>query len=130
MVATGAVHAQIGAVWRLESPRIVAAVARLLRDLGEAEELAQDALLVALERWPREGLPTNPGAWLMTVAKIAALDRLRHRAMVARLSELDIGRGRTISTLVMTERAEPRETYIHIKGDFTRKGPVVTPAVR
>jgi RNA polymerase sigma factor (sigma-70 family) len=84
MVATSAIHAQIAAVWRLESPRIVAALVRRLRDLGLAEELAQDALVAALERWPRDGLPLNPGAWLMTTAKNAALDHLRHQAMAAR----------------------------------------------
>ncbi len=87
MLATSEVHAQIAAVWRLESTRIVAALARLLRDLDEAEELAQDALLSALERWPRDGLPDRPAAWLMAIAKNAALDRLRHRAMAARHHE-------------------------------------------
>jgi len=87
VLPTSEVHAQIAAVWRLESTRIVAALARLLRDLDEAEELAQDALLSALERWPRDGLPDRPAAWLMAIAKNAALDRLRHRAMAARHHE-------------------------------------------
>ena len=59
----------VATVWRIEFPRIVAAVARMLRDVGRAEELAQDALVAALEQWPRDGVPTNPGAWLMTAAK-------------------------------------------------------------
>lgn len=67
----------IGAVWRIESARIVASVARLVRDLGLAEELAGDALVAALETWPASGVPDNPGAWLMRTAKNAALDRLR-----------------------------------------------------
>ena len=67
----------IGAVWRIESARIVAGVARLVRDLGLAEELAGDALVAALETWPASGVPDNPGAWLMRTAKNAALDRLR-----------------------------------------------------
>lgn len=67
----------IAAVWRIESARIVAGVARLVRDLGLAEELAGDALVAALETWPAAGVPDNPGAWLMRVAKNAALDRLR-----------------------------------------------------
>lgn len=76
-----AVHASIAAVWRLESARIVAAVARRVRDIGIAEDLAQDALIAALEHWPQDGLPQNPAAWLMTTAKNRALDHLRHRQM-------------------------------------------------
>jgi len=76
-----AVHDTIAAVWRIESARITAAVARRVRDVGVAEELAQDALVAALERWPRDGLPDNPGAWLMTTALNRALDHLRHRQM-------------------------------------------------
>lgn len=67
----------IGAVWRIESAKIVAGVARLVRDVGLAEELAGDALVAALEHWPASGVPDNPGAWLMRTAKNAALDRLR-----------------------------------------------------
>jgi RNA polymerase sigma factor (sigma-70 family) len=73
-----AVQRAIDAVWRIESAKIVAGVARLTRDIGLAEELAQDALIAALEHWPRDGVPDNPGAWLMTTAKRRALDRLRH----------------------------------------------------
>ncbi|MCZ8253646.1 MAG: RNA polymerase sigma factor [Hylemonella sp.] len=72
-----ATHDTIAAVWRIESARIVAAVARMLRDIGQAEEVAQDALVAALEHWPRDGLPDKPGAWLMTTAKHRALDLLR-----------------------------------------------------
>ncbi|HBI68233.1 MAG TPA: RNA polymerase subunit sigma-24, partial [Massilia sp.] len=67
----------IAAVWRIETAKIVAGVARLVRDIGLAEELAGDALVAALETWPAAGLPDNPGAWLMRTAKNAALDRLR-----------------------------------------------------
>jgi RNA polymerase sigma factor (sigma-70 family) len=70
-------HRAIEAVWRIESARIIAALARMLRDVGVAEELAQDALVSALERWPSAGLPENPPAWLMTVAKNRAFDHLR-----------------------------------------------------
>jgi RNA polymerase sigma factor (sigma-70 family) len=70
-------HRTIDAVWRMESARIIGALARRVRDVGLAEELAQDALVAALERWPRDGIPDNPGAWLMTTAKNRALDRLR-----------------------------------------------------
>ena len=75
------VHQAIATVWRLESARITACVARVVRDVGVAEELAQDALVAALEHWPREGVPDNPAAWLMTTAKRRALDHLRHRQM-------------------------------------------------
>ena len=75
------VHQAIDAVWRIESARIIAGVARLVRDIGLAEELAQDALVAALEHWPRDGVPDNPGAWLMATAKNRALDRLRHHKL-------------------------------------------------
>jgi RNA polymerase sigma factor (sigma-70 family) len=84
---TAATHRAIEAVWRIESARVVAHVARLVRDVGLAEELAQDALVSALEHWPGEGLPSNPGAWLMTAAKHRALDRLRQDALHARKHE-------------------------------------------
>jgi RNA polymerase sigma factor (sigma-70 family) len=71
----------IDAVWRIESARIVAAVARIVRDVGLAEELAQDALVAALEHWPTDGVPQNPAAWLMTTARNKALDRIRQAAL-------------------------------------------------
>jgi RNA polymerase sigma factor (sigma-70 family) len=77
-----ATHQAIAAVWRIEARRIVAVVARMVRDIGVAEELAQDALVSALEHWPREGIPDNPGAWLMTTAKRRALDHLRRAKML------------------------------------------------
>src|SRR6185312_1179763 len=70
-------HRSIEAIWRIESARIIAGLARMLRDVGLAEELAQDALVTALEQWPQTGVPDNPGAWLMTTAKHRAIDRLR-----------------------------------------------------
>jgi len=76
-----ATHQAISAVWRIESAKIVAVVARMVRDIGVAEELAQDALVSALEHWPRDGVPDNPGAWLVTAAKRRALDHLRHQKM-------------------------------------------------
>jgi RNA polymerase sigma factor (sigma-70 family) len=76
-------------VWRIESARIIGALARMLRDVGLAEELAQDALLNALERWPQSGIPDNPAAWLMTVAKNRALDHLRH-AKLQRAKESEL----------------------------------------
>lgn len=78
---------KIDALWRIESAKIVAAVARLVRDVGLAEDLAQDALVAALEHWPQEGLPDNPAAWLMTTARNKALDRLRQAALHRRKQE-------------------------------------------
>ncbi|MDE2398634.1 MAG: sigma-70 family RNA polymerase sigma factor [Burkholderiales bacterium] len=77
----GDVARTLAAVWRIESARLVAAVARLVRDVALAEELAHDAMVAALERWPRDGLPDNPAAWLMTAARNRALDRLRQDAL-------------------------------------------------
>jgi RNA polymerase sigma-70 factor (ECF subfamily) len=79
-----AIHRTIEAVWRMESARIIAKLARMLRNVGLAEEMAQDALVSALEQWPRTGPPDNPGAWLMTAAKNRALDELRRRKLVER----------------------------------------------
>ena len=85
--ASDASHRAIESVWRLEAARIIAVVARITRDVGIAEELAQDALVAALEHWPRDfpgsGGPANPGAWLTAAAKNRALDHLRHQAMAA-----------------------------------------------
>ncbi|MFJ8714885.1 RNA polymerase sigma factor [Streptomyces violaceus] len=86
----------IEAVFRIESPRIIAGVTRVVRDVGIAEELAQDALVAALEQWPRDGVPDNPGAWLMTTARNRAVDLVRRRENYARkLAEI----GRDLSTV-------------------------------
>ncbi len=77
-------HRAIDAVWRIESARLIAGLARIVRDLGVAEELAQDALVVALERWPESGVPDNPGAWLMATAKHRAIDRVRRAKLLDR----------------------------------------------
>jgi RNA polymerase sigma factor (sigma-70 family) len=74
-------HRAIEAVWRIESAKIIAALARIVRDVGLAEDLAQDALVIALERWPETGIPNNPGAWLMATAKHRAIDRIRQNVM-------------------------------------------------
>lgn len=76
-------HRTLDAVWRIESARIIGTLARMVRDVGTAEELAQDALVAALEQWPNKGVPDNPGAWLTATAKNRALDLLRHRSMQA-----------------------------------------------
>ncbi|WP_433362957.1 RNA polymerase sigma factor [Actinoplanes sp. CA-142083] len=77
-------HRAIEAVWRIEAPRLIAGLTRLVRDVGTAEELAQDALVAALEQWPAEGVPRNPGAWLMTTAKRRAIDQLRRNENLKR----------------------------------------------
>lgn len=74
-------HRTIEAVWRIEAAKVIASVARMVRDVGLAEDLAQDALVAAIEHWPRQGVPDNPGAWLTTTAKNRALDQLRHARM-------------------------------------------------
>jgi len=74
-------HRSIDAVWRIESARLIAGLTRLVRDVGLAEDLAQDALVAALAQWPESGVPENPGAWLMTTARRRAIDHLRHRKM-------------------------------------------------
>jgi RNA polymerase sigma-70 factor, ECF subfamily len=75
-------HRTINAVWRIESPRLIAGLARIVRDVGLAEELAQDALVAALEKWPESGVPDNPGAWLMATAKNRAIDEIRRHKRV------------------------------------------------
>jgi RNA polymerase sigma-70 factor (ECF subfamily) len=77
----------VEAVWRIESARVIGGLARMVHDIGWAEDLAQDALVAALEQWPRSGVPENPGAWLMTTAKHRAIDQLRHRQMAERRHE-------------------------------------------
>jgi len=81
------IHKTIEAVWKIESTRLIAAIARVTRDIGIAEELAQDALVTALEVWPEEGIPNNPAAWLMTAAKRRALDSLRRARMLVQKHE-------------------------------------------
>jgi len=84
-------HRSIEAVWRIESARIIAGLARIVRDVGYAEELAQDALVAALEQWPKSGIPDNPGAWLMAAAKHRAIDLLRRNKRLERKHE-ELGR--------------------------------------
>ncbi len=87
MAAPAEARAAVEAVWRIESARLVAGLARLVRDVGLAEDLAQDALLAALERWPRDGVPDNPGAWLMATAKNRAIDLARRASTYERKRE-------------------------------------------
>jgi RNA polymerase sigma factor (sigma-70 family) len=80
-------HRAIDAVWRIESPRLIGGLARIVRDVGVAEDLAQDALVAALEQWPNSGVPDNPGAWLMAAAKHRAIDYFRRNALLGRKHE-------------------------------------------
>ncbi|HYL84245.1 MAG TPA: RNA polymerase sigma factor [Candidatus Angelobacter sp.] len=84
-------HRAIDAVWRIESARLIAGLARIVRDVGVAEDLAQEALVVALERWPESGVPENPGAWLMATAKHRAIDYFRRNKLLERKHE-ELGR--------------------------------------
>ena len=84
-------HRAIDAVWRIESPRLIAGLARIVRDVGVAEDLAQDALVAALEQWPKSGVPDNPGAWLMAAAKHRAIDHFRRNTLLERKHE-ELGR--------------------------------------
>ncbi|MFC9049326.1 RNA polymerase sigma factor [Streptomyces anthocyanicus] len=95
-------------VFRLESPRVIAGVARLVRDVGIAEELTQDALVAALEQWPRDGVPDNPGAWLMTTARRRAVDLIRRRETYAR-KLAEIGRDLPVSAPPPEEPADPED---------------------
>ena len=90
-MATADAHRTIDAIWRIEAPKLIASLTRIVRDVGRAEDLAQDALVVALEQWSASGIPANPGAWLMATAKNRAIDHFRTRARHARKHE-DIAR--------------------------------------
>ena len=90
-LASSDTHRAIEAVWRIESARLIAGLARIVRDVGLAEELAQDALVAALEQWPQSGVPDNPGAWLMGTAKHRAIDLFRRNTRFARKLE-ELGR--------------------------------------
>ncbi len=87
----GSINGAIDAVWRIESPRLIAGLARIVRDVGIAEDLAQDALVAALEQWPKSGVPDNPGAWLMAAAKHRAIDHFRRNTRLERKHE-ELGR--------------------------------------
>ncbi|MEU6087463.1 RNA polymerase sigma factor [Streptomyces sp. NPDC047085] len=116
-------------VFRLESPRVIAGVARLVRDVGIAEELTQDALVAALERWPRDGVPDNPGAWLMATARHRAVDLIRRRETYARkLAEI----GRDLETTApFEEPADPEDIDDDLlRLVFTTCHPALSPEAR
>src|SRR5687768_14689429 len=87
MTTASDAHRAIDAVWRIESAKLIAALARFTGDVGTAEDLAQDALAIALEKWPETGVPDNPGAWLTSTAKNRARDQLRRRKLLERKHE-------------------------------------------
>lgn len=87
-MTTADTHATIDAIWRVEAPKIIGGLTRLVRDLATAEDLAHDALVAALEQWPTEGVPAKPGTWLMATAKHRAIDRIRRSATFARKLEV------------------------------------------
>jgi RNA polymerase sigma factor (sigma-70 family) len=91
LISDAEVHRAIDAVWHIESPKLIASLARIVQDVGLAEDLAQDALVIALEQWPQSGIPRNPGAWLMTTAKHRAIDRIRRNVVLERKVE-EMGR--------------------------------------
>src|SRR5690606_1007151 len=80
-------HRAIDAVWRIESPKLIAGLARIVRDVGLAEDFAQDALVAALEQWPQSGIPDNPAAWLMSTGKRRAIDHFRRNSTLKRKLE-------------------------------------------
>ncbi|MFN8442568.1 MAG: sigma factor [Caldilineaceae bacterium] len=90
-MTTSTIQRTIETVWRIEAPKLIAALTRLVRDVGLAEELAQDALVIALQQWPEEGIPRNPAAWLMGTAKHRAIDLIR-RQQTAERKYAEIGR--------------------------------------
>ena len=97
-------HRTIDAVWRIESPRLIAGLVRMVRDVGVAEDLAQDALVAALEQWPQSGIPDNPGAWLMATAKHRAIDRFRRNTRLERKLD-EFGRELAVAAIDAAMRA-------------------------
>ncbi|MEU8797244.1 RNA polymerase sigma factor [Spirillospora sp. NPDC048819] len=129
-VRRSGVHATIDAVWRLEAARIIAGLARMVHDIGLAEELAQDALVAALEQWPESGVPDNPGAWLMAVGKRRAIDRIRRRQRLEhKLEEI----GRDQETQAPPEIDVPDDEHIEddvLRLVFTACHPVLSTQAR
>src|SRR5258707_208110 len=133
LVTTTETHRAIDAVWRIESARLIAGLARIVRDVGIAEELAQDALVAALEQWPESGVPDNPGAWLMATAKHRAIDLLRRNK---RLEQKHEELGRTIEARQATAVADLESMIDDDVGDdllrlmFTSCHPVLSSEAR
>lgn len=125
-------HRAIDAVWRIESPRLIAGLTRIVRDVGVAEDLAQDALVAALEQWPASGIPENPGAWLMAAAKHRAIDHFR-RSTLRERKHGEIGRAREVQETAMPDLDAALDDHV---GDdllrliFISCHPVLTPEAR
>ena len=132
-MSTSAAHRAIEAVFRIEQARLIAGLARMTRDVGQAEELAQDALLTALEKWPDDGIPDRPGAWLMAHAKRRALDGFRREKMLER-KHAELGRDLELDQAMATP--DPAEALDDDVGDdllrliFTACHPVLTVEAR
>ncbi len=132
-MAVADVRRTIDAVWRIESTRLIAGLARIVRDVGLAEDLAQEALVAALEQWPQSGIPDNPGAWLMATARHRAIDRLR-RAEVHRRKTEELGRdmelrGEADAPDLAAEAADPFDDDV-LRLIFTACHPVLSPEAR
>jgi len=116
MAVSGA-HGAIDAVWRIESARLIAGLTRIMRDVSLAEDLAQDALVAALEQWPESGIPENPGAWLMATAKRKGIDTVRRRVTLARKQELI---ARDLQILQQLNRTELQAQVEDVQDDVLR----------
>lgn len=116
-MTTSATHRAIDAVWRIESARLVAGLTRLVRDVGAAEDLAQDALIAALEQWPESGIPDRPGAWLMATAKRRGIDALRRRVTLERKHELI---ARELETMQRLDRPDLAARVDDVQDDVLR----------
>ncbi len=116
-MSASATHRAIDAVWRIESARLIAGLTRSVRDVAVAEDLAQDALVAALEQWPRSGIPDNPGAWLMVVAKRRGIDELRRRVTLERGRELI---GRELEILQQLDQLDDAAQVEDVQDDVLR----------
>ena len=114
-MASPSSHRVVEAVWRIEAPRLIAGLARTVRDVGLAEDLAQDALVAALEQWPESGVPDNPGAWLMAVAKRRGVDTIRRRVTLERKID-QLGRELTVDN----DPVDDLELDTHVDDDVLR----------
>jgi RNA polymerase sigma factor (sigma-70 family) len=122
-------HRAIDAVWRIESAKLVAGLARIVRDVGMAEELAQDALLAALEQWPESGVPDNPGAWLMAAGKHRAIDRIRRNKVLERKhEELAARQEATVPDIEVEVDEDLGDDLLRLM--FTACHPVLSPEAR
>ena len=133
-MATTGVNRTIEAVWRIESARLIAGLARIVRDVGVAEDLAQEALVAALEQWPESGVPDNPGAWLMTTAKRRAIDRLRraevHDRKTQELGHERLVHGHDVESLELADRIDDPFDDDLLRLVFTACHPVLSAEAR